>query len=93
MNDDDLREAVLEELRANRTTGAGGTPLKVSDANLATTLDCDLGQLNRVLALLIEEGTVHGKPRRVVSNGPQMEWDYLRLTDDPLPPLNSRELD
>jgi len=93
VDDDELRESIIEVLQANRTTGAGGTPLLLSDANLATRLDCDLDQFNRVLASLMAEGVVHCKPRRVVSRDPQMEWDCIRLEDDPLPPPDPRDLD
>lgn len=93
MDDDELREAIIKDLRANRTTGAGGNPLNLSDANLATRLGCDLDQLNVVLAALIKDGVIHGKPRRVLSSDSQMEWDLIRLKDDPLPSPDPRELD
>lgn len=93
MHDDELRAAILEYLEANRTTGAGGAPLKLSDANLATTLAAEVDQFNRVWQSLLDEGIVHGKSRRVQSTALQMDWDYVRLAEDPLPEVDPRELD
>jgi hypothetical protein len=93
VNDAELAQEILAYLTENRTTGAGGKPLIVSDANLVTTLGCDIDELNRVLGSLMEEGHVHGKSRRVVSGEVQMEWDCIRLSGDPLPPPDPREFD
>jgi hypothetical protein len=93
VDDSELRAAIIEDLSANRTAGAGGVPLLISDANLAERLACDTDQLNAVLASLMEDGVVHGRRRSVVSTGVQMEWDCLRLAEDPLPDPDPRELD
>jgi hypothetical protein len=87
MNDDELRAAIVDELRANRTTGADGQPLAISDANLVTGLGADIGQLNRVLESMMKDGLVHGRPAsKLMTTEVRAEWDYLRLAEDPLPP-------
>ena len=93
VEDSELREAIITYLYANRTTGDGGTPLTLSDANLAIALGAEVDQFNNVLASLIEDGVVHGVPRRVVSTELQMELDCIRLRDDPLPPPDPQDLD
>jgi len=68
--------------------GREGSLLRLNDANLATTLDVDLDQLNRVLASLMEVGVVRGRAASTVTTtGVRAEWDYLRLAEDPLPGL------
>lgn len=86
VTDDKLCTAVIEHLTLNRTTGAGGRPLTISDANLVDTFSVSIEQLNRVLSPLMAGGLVHGKPASpLVTSGARPEWDFLRLAEDELP--------
>ena len=93
MDDAELRDAIIGCLQANRTSGAAGTPLKLSDANLVDMLNCGVDQLNAVLASLISDGVVHGRRRTVLSTDVQMEWDCIRLKEDGLPSPDLRDSD
>ena len=93
MDDVELREGIIDYLQANRTTGAAGAPLKLSDANLVDRLGCGVDELNTVLASLIEDGVVHGQRRTVLSTDVQMNWDCVRLKEDALPSPDPRDLD
>lgn len=93
MTDDELRQAILDELEAHRTDGSGGTPLALSDVNIAERLGCEFEQLNRVLGSLVDDGKVHGKPRGLRVGEAEMDLDYVRLFADPLPKPDPRELD
>ena len=86
MTDNELRGAVLEHLRVNRTTGADGRPLAITDANLAPMFGVDIEQVTRVLHSLMKEGLVHGRPTsKVTTTDVPAGWAYLRLAGDPLP--------
>ena len=93
VNDDELRQAIIEHLTENRATGAERKPLKLSDANLSVILGCDIDQLRAVLKLLIDEEIVHGKLRPNVNMNLPMEWDLVRFKEDPLPPPDPKDLD